>query len=226
MDNLGHRPVLSLSSAGMRMTRDEFGKIDDYEEIYDYELVDGVLVVKPSLDFPGADLCEEVGYWLRKYGESHPQGAALDYTLYGVYVGNDVTYRRTHRAVWTGLGRLPQQDSDIPSIVIEFVQPGRRSFIAEYTRQWDEYFALGVSEFWVFDRFRRQLTVFRQSADGPSQRELGRNDNYTTSLLPGFELSLSRLWDRGDHWTLAEEEAEAAYQKRLDEFSPSAIYEH
>ena len=37
---------LSLESAGALMTPEEFDTIDDYDELYCYELVHGVLVVR------------------------------------------------------------------------------------------------------------------------------------------------------------------------------------
>jgi Uma2 family endonuclease len=58
----------------------------------------------------------------------------------------------------------------------------------------------GVKEYWVIDRFRRQMTVFR----GRQTMTFKEGDLYTTDLLPGFELSLAKLfaiaadWDESD----------------------------
>ncbi|MDX1944706.1 MAG: hypothetical protein SFU86_04800 [Pirellulaceae bacterium] len=41
--------------------------------------------------------------------------------------------RRRDRALWIGLGRLPDPKVDLPTIVVEFVSPGRRNFLRDYS---------------------------------------------------------------------------------------------
>lgn len=53
-----------------------------------------------------------------------------------------------------------------------------------------------VQEYWVVDRFRRTLTVFR-----PDAKSVYDEDHvYTTPLLPGFELPLAKLFACADRW--------------------------
>jgi Uma2 family endonuclease len=191
-------PLLDLSSAGIRMTVKELHAIDDYCEIYDYEIVDGVLVVRPNLDDASAVMSEELSHMLRTYRERHPQGAAMDDTLYGHYIQTSRGYRRAHRVVWIGLSRHPRPGKDIPAIVIEFVSRGRRGFPAEFRLLRDEFHAVGVKEFWVIDRFRRTMTVHYRPPADPRDRVVTEREAYMTPLLPGLEVPLAPLFERAD----------------------------
>ena len=52
--------------------------------------------------------------------------------------------RRADRVIWTGLGRVPDPEKDIPSIVVEFVSKRRRDALRDYEAKRDEYLAAGV----------------------------------------------------------------------------------
>ena len=55
-------------------------------------------------------------------------------------------------------------------------------------------------EYWVIDRFRRTMTVYRNPPRGRPSRSLPRMSVYRTDLLPGFELPLARLMAVADEW--------------------------
>jgi Uma2 family endonuclease len=109
--------------------------------------------------------------------------------------------RYADRVIWTGLGRTPDVESDIPSIVIEFVSKRRRDALRDYETKRDEYLAAGVKEYWVVDRFRRIMTVYRREITGPTYEIVTETQTYQTELLPGFILPLARLLARADQWT-------------------------
>ena len=192
-------PRIDASSAGMRMTRAQFEAAEDWDEIFDYELINGVLVVRPGLDYPNGEMVEELGYRLRTYQEKHPSGRSLDFTVYGKYVATAHDYRRTHRSVWTGLGRMPKK-RDVPSIVIEMIAKGRVGMLENQIATRDEYFFVGVKEVWVFDRFKRRLTVSLNRGDGVEEVVFGDSDCYESVLLPGFILEFSRYLAGAAKW--------------------------
>src|SRR5262249_19980918 len=66
--------------AGVPMTLDEFERAE-FERGWRYEIIRGVLVVSPSPLEEERDANEELGHWLRNYGEHHVQGYALNLTL-------------------------------------------------------------------------------------------------------------------------------------------------
>jgi Uma2 family endonuclease len=93
------------------------------------------------------------------------------------------------RAVWIGLGRAPQIEVDVPTIAIEFVSGRLRDRRRDYVDKRQEYAEVGVKEYWIVDRSRRQFVCFR----GPDEEIVLSDGVYRTSLMPGFELSIPAL---------------------------------
>jgi Uma2 family endonuclease len=70
----------------------------------------------------------------------------------------------------------------------------------DYVEKCQEYRDLGILEYWVFDRFRRTLTVFRGTSQVPEELVVAENETYCTPLLPGFEVPLAKLLAVADRW--------------------------
>lgn len=182
-------------SNGMLMTPEEFDAIEDWEDSYRYELVHGVLVVTPPAGVGERSPNDELGYLLRTYRDTHPQGSALDDTVPEHTIATPTGRRRADRVVWTGLGRVPDYDRDPPTIAIEFVARRSRDRRRDYIDKRAEYAEIGIREYWIIDRFRRAMTVFRGTDE---ELTVGENETCTTDLLPGFELPLARLLSIAD----------------------------
>lgn len=165
-----------------------------------YELINGVLIVSPAISNAEADPNDELGHLLRTYQETHENGLALDATMPERTVPTTVNRRRCDRAIWTGLGRLPDTSVDVPSIVVEFVSVQRSDAIRDYEAKRDEYLKAGVQEYWIIDRFRRIMTIYYPGRVGPTYEVVTEAQDYQTDLLPGFVLPLSRLLSRADRW--------------------------
>jgi Uma2 family endonuclease len=193
--------VLSPDMAGTFMTPEEFDAADvDPDEGSRYELVHGVLIVTPIPSEGEVDPNEELGHMLRNYRETHPQGRVMNKTLPERHVFFSDGRRRPDRVIWAGLGRRPNPRQDPPTIVVEFVSKGRRNRKRDYIVKRAEYAALGVQEYWVIDRFQRTMTVFASQVSDSGERIISEHEVYTTSLLPGFELPLARLFAAADDW--------------------------
>lgn len=189
---------LTPQMAGMRMSPEEFDAVEEWGEDYFYELVQGVLVVVPPPSEGERGPNELLGHWLLHYREHHPQGSALDYTLPENMIKTPLSRRRADRVIWTGLGRLPVVHRDRPTIAIEFVSQGKRNARRDYIEKRDEYLELGLLEYWIIDRFRRRMTVYRrggEETEPASMVELvvKEHQQYSTPLLPGFRLPLAEL---------------------------------
>jgi Uma2 family endonuclease len=184
------------------MTLEEFDALEpeDFDDRYHYELIRGVLVVTPPAGNAEVDPNEELGHLLRNYQDDHPQGAALDVTLPERTVPTTANRRRGDRAIWAGLGRLPDEEKDIPTIVVEFVSASRRDHRRDYEEKLQEYLTAGVLEYWIIDRFRRIMTVNRKGTDGVITQVIQESGSYQTELLPGFVLPLARLLAKADQW--------------------------
>ena len=179
--------------AGILLSPEEFDAIEDYDELYNYELVHGVLVVTPPPDIGERGPNDELGYLLRSYQDHHPEGTALNFTVSEHAMRTPDSRRRADRVIWTGLGRFPDTRRDQPTIVIEFVSASRRNFLRDYVTKRDEYLQVGVQEYWIIDRFRRRMTVVRGGTTPVTEIVIGEQETYTTPLLPGFVLPLARL---------------------------------
>jgi Uma2 family endonuclease len=137
---------------------------------------------------------------LRNYSKNHPQGSALDKTLSEHEIRPGDARRRADRVIWAGLGRLPDPVEDVPTIVVEFVSRRKRDWLRDYEEKRREYLAMGISEYWVIDRFRRTMTVYRNPPRGPAEQVIAENEVYRTDLLPGFELPLAPLLAVAGDW--------------------------
>ena len=103
------RSRIGPRSAGVSMTPEEFDATPEWawDDRYRYELINGVLVVTPPVSDAEADPNDDLGYLLRLYKETHPQGHALDATMPERTVPATPQRRRCDRAIWAGFGRLP-----------------------------------------------------------------------------------------------------------------------
>jgi Uma2 family endonuclease len=194
---------VGLATAGILMTPEEFDAIEDYDDFYQYELIHGVLVVTPFATEPERKANDVLGHLLQLYQDTQ-QGAALDETLFEQYISLPNSRRRADRAIWAGLGRRPNPKADVPSIAIEFLSAGKAAWRRDYLEKRAEYLAIGVSEYWVIDRFQRVMTVFRSEGTEktPTETRVAEGEVYRTPLLPGFELPLARLLAAADRWQL------------------------
>ncbi|MGO9920060.1 MAG: Uma2 family endonuclease [Isosphaeraceae bacterium] len=193
---------LGRHSNGMLMTPEEFDAATDFDELYSYELIHGVLIVSPPPGESERDPNGELEYLLRAYQSGHQAGSALDKTLSEQYVHLADSRRRADRVIWAGLGRIPDPKTDIPAIVVEFVSNRHRDRVRDYEEKRREYLAIGVLEYWVIDRFRRIMTVCRgrPGPGEPAEQVIKENEVYRTPLLTGFELPLARLLKVADDW--------------------------
>ena len=193
------RPITRLSAEanGMRMTKQEFRAVKDWDEHYRYELIHGIVVVAPPAAEGERGPNGELEYWLKQYRDTHPQGSAFDDTLFEQEIDTGECIRRADRVIWAGLGRRPDPTRDVPAIVVEFVSAGTSARRRDYEEKRREYAAIGVKEYWIIDRFRRTLTVCRGRRKPLVVQE---KETYSTDLLPGFELPLAKLLAAADRW--------------------------
>ncbi len=188
---------LSHASVGTLMDVDEFLQIEDFEEGWRYELLNGVVIVSPAPGPGERDPNDELNYSLRLYRDTHPNGSILDATMAEQEIETSLGIRRADRVIWAGLGRRPDPQADPPTIVIEFVSESSRDRRRDYEQKRLEYAEIGVAEYWIFDRFRRTLTV---CCGNEAPRIVRESETYSTRQLPGFELPMGKLLAVADRW--------------------------
>ncbi len=186
---------LGPESNGMHMTREEFDAVEAWDERFRYELVNGVVLVRPIPPATERVKSDVLNYLLRSFMERWP--GVIDEALPTQEVETPAGVRLCDQVVWSGLGRIPRPTHDVPAIVVDFVSQSSRDRRRDYEEKRGEYAAIGVAEYWVIDRFDRTMTICH--LDG-RQEVVREGEVYQTPLLPGFELPLDRLLAASDRF--------------------------
>jgi Uma2 family endonuclease len=86
----------------------------------------------------------------------------------------------------------------VPELVIEIGSPGTRK--RDQTLKRLLYERMGVTEYWVVDPDLDVIRVYRRTDEGfdrPIELSAEAGNVLTTSLLPGLEIPLARVFARG-----------------------------
>jgi hypothetical protein len=81
----------------------------------------------------------------------------------------------------------------VPELVIEVVSES--SSDRDYSMKRDEYWTLGVKEYWIVDAYRRQVLTLKRGRIHWTEKPLGPADSCETKLLPGFKLPCQAIFD-------------------------------
>jgi hypothetical protein len=88
----------------------------------------------------------------------------------------------------------------LPELIAEVVSESSRD--RDYTEKREEYWTLGVKEYWIVDAKLQQVVILRRGKSDWIEKSLGPDDTIETKLLPGFQLACQAIFDA------AEEEAD------------------
>jgi Uma2 family endonuclease len=81
----------------------------------------------------------------------------------------------------------------IPDLVIEVVSESSRD--RDYTEKRDEYWTLGVKEYWIVDAKLRQTLILKRGRSQWTEKTLGPEAVCETKLLPGFKLPCQAIFE-------------------------------
>jgi Uma2 family endonuclease len=190
--------ILDAESAGLFMSPEEFDNIEQYDENFRYELINGVVVVSPIPLFEETDPNDLLGHFLKNYQRNHPQGKVLDATMPQQYVRTSTGRRIADRLLWIGLGRYPDRRNDVAKIAVEFVSGSKRDRQRDYVDKQSEYMEVGIQEYWIIDRFKRQMTVFLNEPSGIREQVISEKETHESPLLPGFQLPVGEILAEAD----------------------------
>lgn len=185
---------------GKRMSLKQFEPAE-VQEGYLYELARGIVVVSDVPDYPHALQISVVRDELWEYKRTHldlihailgtmeckllvPEFSSERHPDLSIYLTPPIF--KKGRKTWRNW---------IPDLVIEIVSASSKD--RDYVEMREEYWALGVKEYWLIDAERGQIMVLRRGRNQWSEKTLKRDDVLETKLLPGFRLDCRTILDAG-----------------------------
>jgi Uma2 family endonuclease len=169
------------------------------EDGYLYELARGYIVVSEVANFPHARRTAYIRKRLDHYHVEHPDA------LYEILGGSECklliptwqSERHPDIAVYLSppKGRRDRTmwRTWIPDLTIEVVSENSRD--CDYTEKRDEYWTLGIKEYWIVDARLAQVLVLRRGRSQWIEKTLGPADICETKLLPGFQLDCRAVFE-------------------------------
>jgi Uma2 family endonuclease len=163
-----------------------------------HELIDGVHYVTPAPVLRHQQLLGRLHLAIGNFLEGHPEiGQVFLSPLDTVFSPWDVVEPDLVFVAADQLDILTEANiQGAPALVVEILSPTTRKRDLGIKRRLFE--RGGVREYWLVDPKARDLTVYRRLPDGSfprvAQVSAGNDATLTTPLLPGFTLSLARLW--------------------------------
>jgi Uma2 family endonuclease len=179
--------------AGVKLTYDDYLQFP--EDGKRHELIDGEHYVTPAPKRAHQEISGNLHWLIRSYLEQRPIGRIF-YAPFDVIFSNfdvvepDLLYLSHARA------RAVLRDwvHGAPELVVEIASASTRKRDETIKRRL--YKRFGVSEYWVVDPEVERVRVYRRAGDACDRaEELSREagDVLTSALLPGLELSLTRI---------------------------------
>ena len=185
-------PVMTPETLPVKLTYDDYVLIPDDGQRH--EIIDGMHYVTPAPGRKHQRVVVNLVWAIREFLEHHPIGE--------VYVSPfDVRLSR-HDIVQPDVLFVRSETLHIlndknaagaPDLAIEVLSSSTRKRDRSLKR--DCYERLSVQEYWIVDPLRNAVTIYRRSGAAlASAGDLTGADVLTTPLLPGFALSLERLF--------------------------------
>jgi Uma2 family endonuclease len=191
--------IVGPKDHGRRMSLDDF-EFAEVPEGSTYELSRGVVVVSDVAALAHGKQIETIRDDLAIYRRIHPG------IIHFVAGGSDckllVPETESERHPDLAIYKTPQPPGDnpwrtwIPDIVIEVVSLS--SLQRDYVDKREDYWQLGVKEYWIVDAERREMLVLRRRPGKWSPKTVRETETYVTRLLPGFSLHVAAVFAAAD----------------------------
>jgi Uma2 family endonuclease len=190
---------LGPADHGRPMTLDEFTR-GDYEDGFQYELIDGRLYASPAPEAPQGRLLLWLFKKLDRYSEEHPEAINYVHPHARVFVSDrpEVTIPEPDVTAYRDFPRDRSMTAvrwkDVsPVLVVEVLSEDDPD--KDLVRNVELYLQVRtIKEYWILDGRadpdRPRLRVYRRRGKGWRHVDLIFGETYTTKLLPGFALTI------------------------------------
>ena len=186
--------LITPRDQGTRMRLEDFARAEG-EPGHLYELAKGVIQVVEVPSFRHGQVVDAIDAQLQVYRVGHP--GVIEYLAGGAECALRLPGMQTERHPDRAVYLTPPPDSHqpwdrwAPDIVIEVVSPGHEK--RDYEEKPNDYLAAGVREYWIIDPQANRMTVLARRGDVWDRQVVPADGTYQTSLLPRFQLRLSKL---------------------------------
>ena len=184
---------LGPDDAGMRLTAEAFANAD-FQEPYIYERVKGRLVVRSPAGPEHRKVSRPFRRELGGYWQQHPD-VIEDVDVEGWVATGSEEDRIPDICVYLVGSSATDIPHRVPDMIFEFVSGSRADQERDYIHKRAEYYAIGVKEYVIVDRFKRVVLVLTWQETDYAERALRPGDMYTTPMLPGLEVSIRDVFD-------------------------------
>ena len=179
--------------AGRRLSRQEYAAAV-YKEPFIYERVKGRLVVMSPAGPEHRGVSRPFRRELGGYWHAH-QDLVEEVDVEGWLATSEDDDRIPDICVYlhgpTSGQKVPDRVADI---VFEFVSAMRADQERDYIHKRAEYYAVGVQEYVIVDRFKKTVLVLTHGQTDFDERRLKPGEHYTTPLLPGLSVPVDEVF--------------------------------
>ena len=192
------RAKIGPDDHGRKMSLKDFEFVET-DECFHYELSRGYITVSQVAKLYHALIIAALRDYLGAYKLAHPGTifAALGAAECKLLVREWESERHPDLSVYltkpTGRDDAKLWRRWLPELAIEVVS--ERSTDRDYIDKREEYWDLGIKEYWIVDAGREQAVVLRRGKSDWIEKRVGPDGVVTTKLLPGFELPVKAIMD-------------------------------
>ncbi len=163
------------------------------EPLLRYEIIDGELIVSRRPHLQHSEILVRLVSWLHPVVQADGgKVLAEPGIVWGAEAEDNVIpdiavllSDRSHLATGPAL-------SGTPNIAIEIVSESSRN--TDYIQKRYLYERTGAQEYWIVDRFERQVQVWQFTGEHPTSISYGDHDTLATALLPDLSIPVRDIW--------------------------------